>query len=98
MVPPYKVVLEFDNALNVVRVVLLKKKQKLGFNGRLVIIFFLILNQFDGYICVCLVIVAFDHLTECSLADEFDDAEAVGDLVSSHDSVVSFLIIKSVIN
>ena len=48
MVPPHEVVLKLDDALYLVWVVFLEKEEELGLDSRLVVIFLLVFDHFDG--------------------------------------------------
>ena len=48
MVPEDEVVSQLDDPLDVVWVVLLEEKKQLGFNSRLVVVLFLVLDKLDG--------------------------------------------------
>jgi hypothetical protein len=98
VVPEHEIVLDFDNTLLILSVILLDKKKQFCFNCRLIIIFLLILNEFHSDHLLCLVIETFQDLTECTLADLFNNLEAEPYLVILRDPIVTIGIIVAVIN
>lgn len=98
MVPEHKVVLNLNDTLLVLGVVLLGKKKEFGFNGRLIIVLFLILNKFHSDHLFGLVVETFQDLTESALADLFDDLEPEAYLVILRYPVVAVSIIVAVVN
>lgn len=49
MISKNKVVSKFYNPLDIIWVVLLEQEEKFGFNCRLVVVFFLVFDKFDGH-------------------------------------------------
>jgi hypothetical protein len=58
----------------------------------------LIFDHFYGDKLTCFVIFALQNLAKCTFADELKQLESVADLVSSNDTVVTFLVVKTVID
>ena len=82
MVAPDEVVLKFDDALHLVRIVLLKKKEQLGLDSRLIVVLLLILHHLDGDHLLSLMILALENLAEGTLTNQLDQFEAITDLVA----------------
>jgi len=64
----------------------------------LIIIFFLVLDQLNGDQLLVLVIEALNDLAKGPLTDNFDELEAVGDVVSFLNAVVPFFVVKPVVD
>lgn len=77
---------------------LFEQEQKLGFDSRLVVVLFLVFDKFDGDELLVFVVKALDDLAEGALSDDFDQLEPVGDVVSFLDPIVTFFIVKSVVD
>lgn len=69
MVAPHEVVLEFDDAFNLIWVVFLEEEEQLGFNGCLIVVLFLVLDHLDGDHSFGLVVLALQDLAKSALAD-----------------------------
>lgn len=98
MVAPDEVVCELDNALVILRVVLLEQKQKFRFDRRLIVVFLLILNDLDCDLLLRLVVQAANHITEGTLADYLFNLIAVADLITALKSVVALIIVEAVVD
>lgn len=98
MVAPDEVVCELDNALVILRVVLLEQKQKFRFDRRLIVVFLLILNDLDCDLLLRLVVQAANHITEGTLADYLFNFIAVADLITALKSVVALIIVEAVVD
>ena len=98
MVPEHKIVLNLDNTLLVIGVVLLREKKKFGFNGRLIVVLFLILNKFHSDHLLGLVVETFQDLTESSLANLLNDLEPEAYLIILRYPVVAISVIVTVVN
>jgi hypothetical protein len=98
MVPPHEVVLQLYNALNVFRIVFLKKEKQFGFDSCLVVVFFLVFNKFNSHLSVGFVIYTFYYLPKSTLTNHLDVLETVRYLIPINYSIISFLVIETVIN
>lgn len=98
MVPENKVVLNLDDTLLVLGVILLGKKKEFGFNGRLIVVLFLILNKFHSDHLLGLVVETFQDLTESALANLLNDLKSEAYLVILRDPVVAVSVIVAVVN
>lgn len=58
----------------------------------------MIFDHFDGDQLACFVIFALQNLAKCTFADKLKQLESVSDLVSSNYTVITFLVIKTVID
>jgi len=97
MVAPNEVVCEFDDALVILRIVLLEQKQKFRFDRRLIVVLLLVLDDFDCDLLLRLVVQAANHITESTLAYYLFNFVAVADLVPALKSVVALIIVKTVV-
>lgn len=97
MVAPNEVVCEFDDALVILRIVLLEQKQKLRFDRRLIVVLLLILDDLDCDLLFRLVVQAANHITEGTLAYYLFNFVAVADLITALKSVVALIIVKTVV-
>lgn len=98
MVPKNEVITELYNSLHVIWVAFFQQKEQFGFDCCLVVIFLLVLDQFDGDKLFVFVVQALDDLPEGSLANNFNQLESECDVVTFLDSVIAFFVIKSVVN
>ena len=98
MVPPHEVVLEFDYALDLVGIVLFQEKEELCLDSGLIVVLLLVLNHLNCYHLSSFVILAFEYLAKCALADKLNEFESVTDLVSGNYSIVALIVVKAVIN
>lgn len=64
----------------------------------MVVVFFLVLYHFDGHHLARLVVLALQHLSESTLANQLYLLEAVPYLVTRDDSIVALVIVEAVIN
>lgn len=97
MVSEYKIVSQLHHSFNVVWITFLEEQQKLGFNCCLVVVLFLVFDEFDCNKLFVLVVHALDYLSESTLANHFDELVSKSDVVILLNSVVSFFIVESVI-
>jgi len=97
MVAPYEVVLQLYDTLNGIRIILLQKKQELGFDGSLIVVLFLILNHLDSDHLARLVVLALQNLSKCAFANQLNQLKPVADLVTADDAVVAFTVVEAVI-
>ena len=97
MVAPNKVVCELDDALVILRIVLLEQKQKFRFDRRLIVVLLLVLNDLDCDLLLRLVVQAADNITEGTLAYYLFNFVAVADLITALKSVVALIIVKTVV-
>ena len=72
MVAPDEVILKFDDALYLVRIVLLKKKEQLGLDRCLIVVLLLILHHLDGDHLFRFVILALENLTERTFPNQLN--------------------------
>ena len=98
MISEYEVVSQLHNSFNIIWITFLQQQQKFCFNCRLIIIFFLILYQFDSNQLFMFMIQAFDYLTKSSLSNDFDKLVSVANVVPFLYLIVSLLIIKTIIH
>ena len=98
MVPEDKVVLDLDHTLLVLSIVFLNKKKKFGLNGRLIVIFLLILNEFHSNHRFGLVVKAFQDLSEGALANLLNNLESKAYLIVLRDSIVTICVIIAIVD
>jgi hypothetical protein len=97
MVAPNEVVCELDDALVILRIVLLEQKQKFRFDRRLIVVLLLILNDLYCDLLLRLVVQTANHITESTLAYYLFNFVAVADLITALKSVVALIIVKTVV-
>lgn len=97
MVAPDEVVCELDNALVILRIVLLEQKQKFRFDRRLIVVLLLILDDLYCDLLLRLVVQTANHITESTLANYLFNFVAVADLITALKSVVALIIVKTVV-
>ena len=98
MVPPHEVVLEFDYALDLIRIVLLQEQKELSLNSGLIVVLLLVLNHLDCYHLSSFVILTLKYLAKRAFADKLDEFESVTDLVAGDYAIVALIVVKAVIN
>lgn len=98
MVAPHKVIYQLNHSLYIFGVIFLQQKQKLCLNRGLVIVFLLVLDHLDSHLSLCLVVIAFDHASKSAFAYLSNNLVAVPDLITRRESVVTFLVVKAIIN
>ena len=97
MVAPNEVVCELDDALVILRIVLLEQKQKFRFDRRLIVVLFLVLDDLDCDLLLRLVVQTANHITESTLAYYLFNFVAVADLIPALKSVVALIIVETVV-
>jgi len=97
MVAPNEVVCEFDDALVILRIVLLEQKQKFRFDRRLIVVLLLVFDDLDCDLLLRLVVQAANHITESTLAYYLFNFVAVADLITALKSVVALIIVETVV-
>jgi hypothetical protein len=97
MVAPNEVVCELDDALVILRIVLLEQKQKFRFDRRLIVVLLLVLDDLDCDLLLRLVVQTANHITEGTLAYYLFNFVAVADLITALKSVVALIIVKTVV-
>ena len=98
MISENKVITQLDNSFDIVRITLLEKKEQLGLNRSLVVVFLLILDELDSHQLFILVVEAFNNLSESSFSYNFNELESESNMVSLLDTIVTFFVIKSVVD
>lgn len=93
-----EVVPELDHSLNVVGVALLEEEKKFGLDGGLIIIFFLVFNELDGDQLFVLVVQALDDLSKGTLADDLNQLEPEGYVVSFLYTIIAFLVVEAIVD
>ena len=93
-----EVVAQLDHSLDVVRITLLQQEQQLRLDGCLIVILLLVLDQFDRYELLVLVVEAFDDLAEGTLSNDLDELEPERNVVALLDPVVAFLVVEAVVD
>ena len=98
MIAPNKVICEFNNSLQVIRIVLFQEEQKFRFNGGLVIIFFLVFDNFncDGF--ASLVVLTFNDISKGTFTNYFVILISITDLITLGKPVIPFIIVKAIVN
>jgi len=97
MISKDEIVSKFYYPLYVIRVTLFQKQKELGLNSCLVVVFLLVLYEFNSHKLFVLVIHARNNLSKCSLSDNFNQLIPVGDMVIFLNSVVAFFVVETVI-
>jgi len=98
MVSENKVVTELDYSFNIVRITLLQKKEQLGLNCSLVVVFLLILDEFNSHQLFILVVKTFNNLSKSSFSYNFNELESESNMVSLLNTIVAFFVIESVVD
>ena len=97
VVPEDEVVLDLDEALPLLRVVLLQQQQQFGLDCRLVVVLLLVLDELHRHQLLQLVVEALQHLAEGALANHLNYLEPKGNLVVGLHAVVPFVVVKSIV-
>lgn len=98
MISKYKVIPKLDNSFNVVWITFFQKKKEFCFDCCLVVIFLLVFDKLDSNEFFMLMIHAFNDLAKGTFTYDFDKLISIGNMVIFLNPIVSFLIIKSIIN
>ena len=93
MVAEYAVILDLDDVVLVLGVLPLEVLEDTQLDTSLVLVSLLVFYYFDGHCLACLVVDAFERLTEAALPEEVDHLETIVDVVLEHDDVVAILIV-----
>ena len=97
MLSKHDIIFNVDDVHDVFVIVLTKVLQDLEFNTGLVVVLLLVLDNFDGYLALVLVVNAAECRTKAAFAEELDNLVAVAYMITDDYLVVTLVIVITVI-